>query len=111
MQRGSLDEIDAVTVTLVLDAGYSPFILTLYVSVPASVFDSEVGIPPSPFKLFGLTQADWSLLGTSESLQGIQSSLDMERLSATTLRLGHFLHALEDFSSAYWPASHPRLFL
>ena len=54
LQRGSLDEMDAV---IVLDE-YSPFILTLYVSVPASVLDSEVGIPPSPFKLFGLTQAD-----------------------------------------------------
>ena len=57
LQRGSLDEMDAVTVELVLD-GASPFILTLYVSVPASVLDSEVGIPPSPAKLFGLTQAD-----------------------------------------------------
>ena len=54
LQRGSLDEMDAV---IVLDE-YSPFILTLYVSVPASVLDSEVGIPPSPFKLFGLMQAD-----------------------------------------------------
>ena len=57
LQRGSLDEMDAVTVKLVL-GGDSPFILTLYVSVPASVLDSDVGIPPSPFKLFGLTQAD-----------------------------------------------------
>ena len=57
LQRGSLDVMDAVTVKLVLDGG-SPFILTLYVSVPASVLDSENGIPPSPFKLFGLMQAD-----------------------------------------------------
>ena len=78
--------------------------------MPPSVLDMVVGTPPSPFKVLGLTQAVCASFGTLlESLQATQSSMDVERLSATIVPAGHCLQFFNDFSSEYCPASHPRL--